>query len=194
MTKKTMMVLIALAFVCSALFLMTSCATQKEATVTEVTPPPTGPSEEEKEAARIAKAKADAEAKARAEADAKAKAEAEARQAMQEFEQTHIYFDFDKSELKPEARAVLVKKAEYLRKNPEYRVRIEGNCDERGTNEYNLALGDRRAHAALEFLATLGVSEARMDTVSYGEERPLDPGHDEEAWAKNRNDQFKLMK
>ena len=191
MTKKTMMVLIALAFVCSALFLMTSCATQKEATVTDVTPPPTGPSEEEKQAAREAEERAEAVRRAQEE---RRRAEAEARQEMQEFEQTHIYFDFDKSELKPEARAVLVKKAEYLRKNPEYRVQIEGNCDERGTNEYNLALGDRRAHAALEFLATLGVSEARMDTMSYGEERPLDPGHGEEAWAKNRNDQFKLVK
>ena len=190
MTKKTMMVLIALAFVCSALFLMTSCA-HKEATVTEEAPPPTGPSEEEIQAARQAKERAEAERRAQ---DERRRADAEARQEMQEFEQTHIYFDFDKSELKPEARAVLVKKAEYLRKNPEFRVRIEGNCDERGTNEYNLALGDRRAHAAVEFLATLGVSEARMDTMSYGEERPLDPGHDEEAWAKNRNDQFKLVK
>ncbi len=191
MAKKTMMVLIALAFVCSALFLMTSCATQKEATVTEVTPPPTGPSEEEIQAARKAEERAEAE---RREQEERRRAEAEAQQEMQEFEQTHIYFDFDKSELKPEARAVLVKKAEYLRKNPEYRVRIEGNCDERGTNEYNLALGDRRAHAALEFLATLGVAEARMSTISYGEERPLDPGHNEEAWAKNRNDQFKLVR
>jgi peptidoglycan-associated lipoprotein len=190
MTKKTMMVLIALAFVCSALFLMTSCA-HKEATVTEVTPPPTGPSEEEIRAARQAEERAETERRAQAE---RRRAEAESRQAMQEFEQTHIYFDFDKSELKPEARAVLVKKAEYLRKNPEYTVRIEGNCDERGTSEYNLALGDRRARAALEFLGTLGVSEARMDTISYGEEKPLDPGHGEEAWAKNRNDQFKLVK
>ncbi len=191
MTKKTMTVLIALAFVCSALFLMTSCATQKEATVTEVAPPPTGPSEEEIQAAREAEERAEAERRAQEE---RRRAEAESRQQMLEFEQTHIYFDFDKSELKPEARAVLVKKAEYLRKNPGYTLRIEGNCDERGTNEYNLALGERRTHAALEFLTTLGVSEARMNTISYGEERPLDPGHDEEAWAKNRNDQFKLVR
>ena len=89
---------------------------------------------------------------------------------------------------------VLVKKAAYLKKNPEYDVRIEGNCDERGTNEYNLALGERRAHAALDFLATLGVSEGRMSTISYGEERPLVSGSGEDAWAKNRNDQFVLVK
>jgi peptidoglycan-associated lipoprotein len=113
---------------------------------------------------------------------------------MEDFESVNIYFDFDKSELTAEARAVLVKKADYLKKNPKYAVRIEGNCDERGTNEYNLALGDRRAHAARDFLATLGVSDGRMSTISYGEERPLDPRSGEDAWAKNRNDQFVLVK
>jgi peptidoglycan-associated lipoprotein len=191
MNKKTMMVLIALAVVCSALFLMTSCATQKEATVEEVTPPPSGPSEAELRAAREAEERAEQE---RREEERRMREEALARQEMEDFESDNIYFDFDKSELKPEARAVLVKKAEYLKKNREYAVRIEGNCDERGTNEYNLALGERRAHAAFDFLESLGVSENRMSTISYGEERPLDPRSGEEAWAKNRNDQFKLVK
>ena len=191
MNKKTMMVLIALAIACSALFLMTSCAT-KEATVEEgPPPPPPGPSEAELRAEREAEARA---AQERREQEERMRAEAMAQQEMEDFESVHIYFDFDKSELTAEARAVLVKKAEYLKKNPAYDVRIEGNCDERGTNEYNLALGERRAHAALDFLATLGVSEGRMSTLSYGEERPLDSGSGEEAWAKNRNDQFVLVK
>ncbi|MFP3929181.1 MAG: OmpA family protein, partial [Desulfobacteraceae bacterium] len=73
-------------------------------------------------------------------------------------------------------------------------VRIEGHCDERGTNEYNLALGERRANAAKKYLISLGVSEDRVRTISYGEERPADPRHNEEAWAKNRRDEFKLFK
>jgi peptidoglycan-associated lipoprotein len=191
MNKKKMMVLIALAIVCSALFLMTSCA-HKTATTEEVaTPPPSGPSEAEIRAAREAEQRAEQERRAREE---RMKEEALARQEMEDFESVNIYFDFDKSELTAEAQAVLMKKADYLKKNSKYAVRIEGNCDERGTNEYNLALGDRRAHAARDFLATLGVSEGRMSTISYGEERPLDPRSGEDAWAKNRNDQFVLVK
>lgn len=191
MNKKTMTVLIALAIACSALFLMTSCATQKEATVEEVTPPPAGPSEAEIQAAREAEEKA---AQERMVQEERRKEEALVRQEMQDFESDHIYFDFDKSELTAEARNVLVKKAEYLKRNPDYAVRIDGNCDERGTNEYNLALGERRAHAAMDFLATLGVPEDRMSTISYGEEKPLDSGSGEDAWARNRNDQFNLVK
>ena len=192
MNKKTMTVLIALAIASSALFLMTSCATQKEATVEEVTPPPpTGPSEAEIQAAREAEEKA---AQERMVQEERRKEEALVRQEMQDFESDHIYFDFDKSELTAEARDVLVKKAEYLKRNPNYAVRIDGNCDERGTNEYNLALGERRAHAAMDFLATLGVPEDRMSTLSYGEEKPLDSGSGEDAWARNRNDQFNLVK
>ena len=109
------------------------------------------------------------------------------------FESEAIYFDFDKSDLKPPARAVLEKKADWLRANPEFILRIEGHCDERGTNAYNLALGERRAASAERFLKELGISADRLSTVSYGEERPADPGHDEEAWAKNRRDEFKLL-
>ena len=191
MNKKTMTVLIALAIACSALFLMTSCATQKETTVEEVTPPPAGPSEAEIQAAREAEEKA---AQERMKREERRRDEALVRQEMQDFESDHIYFDFDKSELTAEAGTVLRKKAEYLKNNPKYAVRIEGNCDARGTNEYNLALGERRAHAALDFLATLGVSEDRMSTISYGEEKPLDSRSGEGAWAKNRNDQFNLVK
>ncbi len=153
--------------------------------------------------AAAAKAKAEAEAKARAEAAAAAKAKAEAearakaeqlRQEISAFESEHIYFDYDKSELKPEARDILTKKAAFLQANPDYNVKIEGNCDERGTNEYNLALGERRATAASKFINALGVSENRISTVSYGEEKPVDTGHNENAWSKNRRDEFKLIK
>jgi peptidoglycan-associated lipoprotein len=191
MNKKTMMILIALAIACSALFLMTSCATQSGKTEEEVTPAPSGPSPEEIQAQREAEERAAQEARAREE---KMREEAMARKEMEDFESINIYFDFDKSELTAEAMDVLAKKAAYLKKNPTYAVRIEGNCDERGTNEYNLALGERRAHAASDFLATQGVSKDRISTISYGEEKPLDFGSGEDAWAKNRNDQFVLVK
>jgi peptidoglycan-associated lipoprotein len=104
--------------------------------------------------------------------------------------QEDIYFEFDKSTLTPAAQDNLLRKAEWLRENPNATVTIEGNCDERGTNEYNLALGDRRAESAKAFLADLGIDPARLTTISYGEERPVDPRHNEEAWAKNRRDHF----
>lgn len=98
-----------------------------------------------------------------------------------------IFFDFDKSVLKLEAQALLKKKAEWLKVNPKAKLLIEGNCDERGTNEYNLALGERRAESAKKFLVDLGIDAKRISTISYGEERPIDPRSNEEAWAKNRN-------
>ena len=104
--------------------------------------------------------------------------------------QEDIYFDFDKSTLTPAAQDNLLRKAEWLRENPDATVTIEGHCDERGTNEYNLALGDRRAESAKAFLGDLGIDPARLTTISYGEERPVDPRHNEEAWAKNRRAHF----
>jgi len=104
--------------------------------------------------------------------------------------QEDIYFAFDKSTLTPAAQDNLLRKAEWLRANREATITIEGHCDERGTNEYNLALGDRRAEAAKDFLVDLGIDAARIKTISYGEERPVDPRHNEEAWAKNRRDHF----
>jgi peptidoglycan-associated lipoprotein len=101
-----------------------------------------------------------------------------------------IYFDFDKSVLKLEAQALLKKKAEWLKANPNSKLLIEGNCDERGTAEYNLALGERRAAAAQSYIVALGIPASRIKTVSYGKEFPFDPGHDEAAWAKNRRAHF----
>jgi peptidoglycan-associated lipoprotein len=104
--------------------------------------------------------------------------------------QEDIYFDFDKSTLTPAAQDNLMRKAEWLRENPDATVTVEGHCDDRGTNEYNLALGDRRAESAKAFLVDLGIDASRLTTISYGEERPVDPRNNEEAWAKNRRDHF----
>jgi peptidoglycan-associated lipoprotein len=111
-----------------------------------------------------------------------------------QLEAESVYFDFDRSYIRPEYRPVLAKKVEFLKEFPEYSLRIEGNCDERGTNEYNLALGDRRSDSAKNYLISLGISPDRIETISYGEERPLAVGHNEGSWSQNRRDDFLLMK
>jgi peptidoglycan-associated lipoprotein len=103
-----------------------------------------------------------------------------------------IYFDFDKYDLKPEARERLSKNAEFMKENPAFQVEIQGHCDERGTNDYNIALADRRANAALEYLVTLGVPTGRLKTVSFGEERPVCTDHNESCWWRNRRGEFHL--
>jgi len=103
-----------------------------------------------------------------------------------------VHFDYDKSNLRSDAQEVLKSKAGWLRDNPDVNVTIEGHCDERGTNAYNLALGDRRANSAKSYLIDLGIAGSRLTTISYGEERPLVPGHNEEAWAKNRRAHFAI--
>lgn len=105
-----------------------------------------------------------------------------------------IYFDFDQYVLTPEARDILAANAAYLTANSDAKVRIEGHCDERGSDEYNLALGERRALAAKNYLVSLGITADRLDIISYGEEMPLDPGSSEEAWAKNRRAEFKAVR
>jgi peptidoglycan-associated lipoprotein len=97
-----------------------------------------------------------------------------------------LYFDFDQWSIREDQKDVLQKNAEWLKANPKVKVRLEGHCDERGTAEYNLALGQKRAEAANAFLEGLGIAVQRISAISYGKERPLDPGHDEAAWAKNR--------
>ncbi len=101
-----------------------------------------------------------------------------------------VYFDFDKSELRPDDRRRLNENAKWLTAHPTDRILIEGNCDERGTVAYNLALGERRARSARQYLIDLGIDPSRVQIVSYGKERPADPGHDEAAWSKNRRDDF----
>lgn len=96
------------------------------------------------------------------------------------------FFDYDEAALRADAKTALEGDAKYMEANSGSKVVIEGHCDERGSVEYNLALGERRAKAAKDFLVSYGIPEARMTTISYGKERPFDPGHDESAWAKNR--------
>ena len=101
-----------------------------------------------------------------------------------------IYFDFDKYVIKPEGREALKRNAEWLQRNPEKKVVVEGNCDERGTNEYNMALGQRRADAGAKYLMDLGIAKDRVSTVSYGEEKPICRESNEECWSRNRRADF----
>jgi peptidoglycan-associated lipoprotein len=97
-----------------------------------------------------------------------------------------VYFEFDQWSIREDQKEAMVKNGEWLKANPNNKVRLEGHCDERGTAEYNLALAQKRADSVKAFLEGLGISSQRMNTISYGEERPLDPGHNEAAWVKNR--------
>src|SRR3989454_8819917 len=106
---------------------------------------------------------------------------------------TMIHFDYDKSNIRSEDAAVLDQKVAILQANPNLRIRISGHCDELGSNEYNLALGNRRATAAKQYLVSHGIEAGRIETVSYGEERPIAPGHDEAAGAQNRRDEFEIL-
>ena len=177
MQKKVWLVL-ALVLLVPGLMLMTSCA-QKSTVDTDTTQKTTPPPEDTSQKVSEAELQA-AEAKRAAE------------QARNQFVNEHIYFSFDSAELSPLAQDTLKRKAAWLKANPDAMVTIAGNCDDRGTNEYNLALGERRAESARAYLVDLGISGSRLSTISYGEERPLDPRNNEEAWAKNRNDQFQL--
>jgi peptidoglycan-associated lipoprotein len=109
------------------------------------------------------------------------------------FENDDIFFEFDSIRLTPGAQEILTQKAAWLRKNPRARVTIEGHCDDRGTNEYNLALGEGRAQSARDFLVDLGIKESRLNAISYGEERPIARGQDEETWARNRRAHFVIV-
>ena len=101
-----------------------------------------------------------------------------------------IYFNFDAYTLSDEARNALVKNSNILKNDSSMKIRIEGHCDERGSEEYNLALGENRAKAAMKYLVTMGIADDRISTISYGKEKPAVQGHDETTWAKNRRDEF----
>jgi len=149
-----------------------------------------------------AKAKADIDAKAKEEAEAKAKAEAAAKEeatakaeamAKEVFRNEDIHFDFNRYDIAEKDREILNGLGDWLNKNKGTKVQIEGHCDERGSNEYNLALGDRRANSVKQYLITLGLSAARISTISYGEEKPLCSESTEECWARNRRSHFVLQ-
>lgn len=145
-----------------------------------------------------ARTRREAEERARAEAAARAAAEAEARaraalDAARAAFATAIYFDLDKAELKTESRAMLDSKLPLLRANPEVRIRIAGHADDRGSDEYNVALSQRRAAAAKRYLVDQGIAAERIDVVGFGEERPSAMGMGEENWARNRRDEFEII-
>lgn len=100
--------------------------------------------------------------------------------------QRSVYFEFDKASLSPEDRRIVEANAQYLRAHPDVKARVEGNADERGSKEYNLALGQRRAESVTKAMKLMGVSDQRLEAVSYGEEKPRAQGHDEQAWSQNR--------
>lgn len=104
-----------------------------------------------------------------------------------------VYFDFDSAVVKNSEQSKVSAVADYLKANPSAAVRVEGNCDERGTEEYNRSLGERRALAVREELVSLGIAPSRVDTISYGKDRPIDPGHNAAAWQKNRRDDFVVL-
>jgi peptidoglycan-associated lipoprotein len=133
-----------------------------------------------------------AEARARAAADAAARAAAQLQTQLSTEVSALIHFDYDKADIKPEDQANLDRKAAILLANPGLRIQIAGNCDNRGSVEYNLALGNRRAAAAQRYLVNKGVAAGQISIVSYGEERPVNPADNEAAWAENRNDQFTM--
>ncbi|HCC55492.1 MAG TPA: peptidoglycan-associated lipoprotein [Desulfobulbaceae bacterium] len=105
-----------------------------------------------------------------------------------------VYFDFDKSDIRADQNDRIKKNGDLLIGSAKVRVRVEGNTDERGTNEYNMALGERRAVTAVKYLVNMGVAEGRIDNLSFGEEKPLNFGHDEMAWSQNRRDDFVIVK
>jgi peptidoglycan-associated lipoprotein len=215
--KRNLVILTLVVFAFSSVFLLSSCAKkQVVAEEEEITAPP----EEEEEVAMVEEEEASIEVEFRAEEEEeievaeraeivepeeeewaeRIEAEEEAEEvALPErdaaiLEGEAIYFDFDKSFIRPEYRAILREKGAVLRDNPSVHIRIEGNCDERGTNEYNIALGERRANSARSFLMSLGIPSFRIEAMSYGEERPLFLGHDENSWSQNRRDDFVVIK
>ena len=166
-----------------------SCAKKTVTSDTDVTQPIEDEDLKAKEAAE--KARQEELAKQRALEEERLKEEASRIEAARnQFVMEDIFFDFDSFTILPEAQGILSSKAEWLQGNPDVSVTIEGHCDERGTIEYILALGDRRAQSAKDFLINLGIAESRLNTISYGEERPVDPESNEDAWARNRRAHF----
>ena len=190
--RKTIWIILALAFIIPGLLFSVSCA--KKAVKDDAAMAQQAEDQEAMKAKEAAeKARQEEMAKQRAMEEERLKEQTMAmKEAREMFMNEDIHFEFDSSTLTPEAQLILKKKAEWLQNTPEAMSTIEGHCDDRGTSEYNLALGDRRATSAKNFLVDLGISASRLTTISYGEERPVDPGQNEEAWAKNRRCHFTI--
>ena len=174
------------------LVLSVSCAKKKVTMEAEPTQEMTAEQMEAQQAAEAEAARREAAMAQKGEAQREEAATMAEEARMRAFVEENIHFDFDKYDLKPKAMMILDEKATYLREHPEVRVLIEGHCDDRGTNEYNLALGDRRANSAKNYLVRSGVAESRITTISYGEEQPLCMEQTESCWWRNRRDQFQI--
>ncbi len=173
------------------------------------TPEQIAPQANADSAAAAERARADSAAAAQADADRRAREEAErvasqrasdsaaaAGRAAEEIRNAvtaMIHFDYDKSNVRSEDAGILDQKVGILQANPELRIRVGGHCDERGSDEYNLALGNRRAQAAKQYLVSHGIDASRIETQSWGEEKPAVDGHDESAWSQNRRDEFEII-
>jgi peptidoglycan-associated lipoprotein len=179
---------LALALIALAIFSFSACTKSK------ISSTPSSTTSAEEEARKRAEEEARREALGEETLREESLSEQQARERMESersiFENDDIYFEFDSVRLSPEAQEILTQKAAWLRKNPNARVTIEGHCDDRGTNEYNLALGEGRAQTARDYLVDLGIKESRLNVISYGEERPIDKGQNEDAWARNRRAHF----
>ena len=204
--KRNLILTTVVLFACSSVFLLFSCAKRpliteekeieapsREVVKVEEEKPPVMEAAKEEEFERpgevMVEGLEDLEMAKKKEAEAKALQERE----VGEFEPEPIYFDFDKSSVREEYRPILEKTGAFLKDKTSVQIRIEGNCDERGSPEYNLALGERRGNSAKQFLVSLGISPDRIDVISYGEERPLASGYSEESWAQNRRDDFVII-
>jgi peptidoglycan-associated lipoprotein len=166
------MVNLATAGLLAALLVAVGCSSRKQVSTAQVEPPPaTTPAPQETPPPPPPPAPKDDESASKA-----ALADA--------------FFDFDEASLRADAKTALEGNAKWMEKNSGANVVVEGHCDERGSVEYNLALGERRAKAAKEYLVSYGIAANRLTTISYGKERPFDPGHDENAWAQNRRAHF----
>jgi peptidoglycan-associated lipoprotein len=155
--------------------LLAACASTPE------TAPAPGP-----KSAEPAKTAPAASQKSASELEMEAKMAEEELKRQQLLSEERLFFAFDSSQIDEQSRAIVEAHAAYIMENPDVTVQLEGHCDERGTREYNLALGERRAQSVQKLMAALGVPAKQVKTVSFGEEKPVDPGHDESAWRKNR--------
>ena len=178
MKKSAVNLLMILVFFCSCAFILSSCASSSGVGGDE-------------SSSRVIKEDGSS---SRVGESAEAEKATQLRREIENFQNEMIFFDYDRAELKPEAISILDRKAKWLMANSRFAVRISGHCDERGTADYNMALGYRRAMAAYNYLKNLGVASSQLlEPVSYGLEKPLVLGSNEAAWAKNRRDEFQLI-
>ena len=174
--------------------LLTGCAKKTPVVEESMAPQPVAGESEQERQARLQREAELAERERRLMEESMRRRAAEQQRAgamsREDFVNRDVLFAFDSFVLSSEGKTILEQKASWLSENPQVTTQIEGHCDERGTTAYNLALGERRAFAAKQYLTTLGVAAPRLSTISYGEEQPLDSGHTEAAWARNRRAHF----